>query len=194
MLSSYLTFHVFRHLCLQANGSTMKAGGNSTHFSLALSASKIPAFIPSSTRAPNANVSRPTNQTSSSFKSSIPCLSLSWPSSRPVLPSNDSIQSPRPPRLTKGQTLTLPSQTQNCPVSSYTYSSSSSSYSSSTSVSPTSTSSSSSPSSPSLLSPTTMCRGGRAVHMPTNISSHRSLKASSGQATTTPASFTGDMA
>ncbi|XP_051556738.1 LOW QUALITY PROTEIN: sickle tail protein homolog [Myxocyprinus asiaticus] len=172
----------------QANGSAMKAGGNSKHFSLALPASKIPAFIPSSTRAPNANVSRPTNQTSSSLKSSIPCLSLSWPNCRPILPSNDSIQSPRSPRLTKGQTLTLPSQTQNCPVSSYY-----SSYSSSTSVSPTSTSSSSSPSSPSLLSPTTMCRGGRAVHMLTNISSHRSLKASSGQATTTPASFTGDM-
>lgn len=80
---SSLTFRVFRHLCSQANGSAMKAGGDSKHTSLALPASKIPAFIPSSrkrssTRAPNSHVSRATNQTSSS-KSFIPSLSLSWP-------------------------------------------------------------------------------------------------------------------
>ncbi|XP_051553349.1 sickle tail protein homolog isoform X2 [Myxocyprinus asiaticus] len=178
----------------QANRSAMKAGGDSYYVSLALPASKIPAFVHSSTHVPNTNMTRPSNKTSSSFKSSIPCLSLSWPSCRPFMPSNDSVQSPRPPWQTKGQTLTLPSQTQNCSLSSYSYASSSSSYSSSPSVSPNSTSSSSSPSSPSLLSPTAMCRGGRAVHMPTSVSSHRSLKASSGQATIAPASFTGNMA
>lgn len=148
VLSSYLTFHVFRHLCLQANGSAMKADGNSKR---ALPASKIPAFIPSSWKhsSTHAARSRLTNQTSSSSsKSSIPCLRLSWPSCRPVLPSQ------RP----EGQNLTLPPQTQNGQSCSYSYSSSSSSstYSSSSSVSPTSTSSS--PSSPSLLSPTAMCR------------------------------------
>ncbi|XP_051984137.1 putative protein TPRXL [Xyrauchen texanus] len=172
----------------------MKAGGDSNHVSLALPASKIPAFIHSSTRAPNANMTRPSNKTSSSIKSSIPCLSLSWPSCRSFLPSKDSVQSPRSPGQTKGQTLTLPSQTQNCSLTSYSYSSSSSPHSSSSSVSPTSTSSSSSPSSPSLLSPTAMCRSGRAAHMPTSVSSHKSLKASSGQATIAPASFTGNMA
>lgn len=185
VLSSYLTFHVFRHLCSQANGSAMKAGGNSKHAFLALPVSKIPAFIPSSwkhssTRAPRSNASRLTNQTSSSSsKSSIPCLSLSWPSCRPVSPSQ------RP----EGQNLTLPPQTQNGHSCSISYSSSSSSYSSSSS----SVSSSSSPSSPSLRSHTAMCRGGQAVHMP-SFSSRRSLKASSGQASITPASFTGNMA
>ncbi len=185
VLSSYLTFHVFRHLCSQANGSAMKTGGNSKHALLTLPASKIPAFIPSSwthssTRAAR---SRLTNQTSSSSsKSSIPCLSLSWPSCRPVSPSQ------RP----EGQNLTLPPQTQkNGQSCSYSYSSSSSSYSSSSSVSPTSTSSSSSPSSPSLLSPTALCRGGGAD---SSFSSRRSLNASSGQAAITPASFTGNMA
>lgn len=186
--SSYLTFHVFRHLCSQANGSAMKAGGNSKHAFLALPVSKIPAFIPSSWKhsSTRAARSRLTNQTSSSSsKSSIPCLSLSWPSCRPVSPSQ------RP----EGQNLTLPPQTQNGKSCSYSYSSSSSSssYSSSSSVSPNSTSSSSSPSSPSLLSPTAMCRGGGAVHMP-SFSSRRSLKASSDQAAITPASFTGNMA
>ncbi|XP_058606437.1 sickle tail protein homolog isoform X3 [Onychostoma macrolepis] len=174
----------------QANGSAMKAGGNSKHAFLALPASKIPAFIPSSWKhsSTRAAHSKLTNQTSSSSsKSSIPCLSLSWPSCRPVSPS----QQP------EGQNLTLPPQTQNGQSCSYSYSSSSSSSScsssSSSSVSPTSTSSSSSPSSPSLLSPTAMCQGGRAVHMP-SFSSRRSLKASSGQAAITPASFTGNMA
>ncbi|XP_073704397.1 sickle tail protein homolog isoform X3 [Garra rufa] len=178
----------------QANGSAMKAGGNSKHAFLALPASKIPAFIPSSwkhssTRAPRSNESRLTNQTSSSCsKSSIPCLSLSWPSCRPVSPS----KSPEPSQQPEGQNLTLPPQTQNGQSCSHSYSSSSSpsSYSSSSfsSVSPTSTSSSSSPS-----SPTAMGRGGRAVHMPC-FSSRRSLKASSGQAAITAASFTGNMA
>uniref|UniRef100_A0A8C2L2Q2 Si:ch211-207d6.2 n=1 Tax=Cyprinus carpio TaxID=7962 RepID=A0A8C2L2Q2_CYPCA len=169
----------------QANGSAMKAGGNSKHAFLALPVSKIPAFIPSSwkhssTRAPRSNASRLTNQTSSSSsKSSIPCLSLSWPSCRPVSPSQ------RP----EGQNLTLPPQTQNGHSCSISYSSSSTSYSSSSS----SVSSSSSPSSPSLRSHTAMCRGGQAVHMP-SFSSRRSLKASSGQASITPASFTGNMA
>lgn len=194
VLSSYLTFHVFRHLCLQANGSAMKAGGNSKHAFLALPASKIPAFIPSSwkhssTHAPCSNTSRFTNQiSSSSSKSSIPCLSLSWPSCRPVSPS----QSPGPSQCSEGQNLTLPPQTQNGQSCSYSYSSSSSS---SSSVSPNSTSSSSPPPSPShsLLSPTAMCRGSRAVHL-SSFCSRRSLKASSGQAAITPASFTGDMA
>ncbi|KAK9979362.1 hypothetical protein ABG768_012793 [Culter alburnus] len=173
----------------------MKAGGNSKHAFLALPASKIPAFIPSSwkpssTQAPCSNTSRLTNQTSSSSsKSSIPCLSLSWPSCRPVSPS----QSHGPSQCSEGQKLTLPPQTQNGQSCSYSYSSSSSSYSSSSSsVSPNSTSSSSSPPSPSLLSPTAMCRGSRAVHM-SNFCNRRSLKASSGQAAITPASFTGDM-
>ncbi|XP_073782590.1 sickle tail protein isoform X8 [Danio rerio] len=180
----------------QANGSAMKAGGNSKHAFPALPASKIPAFIPSSwkhssTRAPRSNVSRLTNQTSSSTKSSIPCLSLSWPSCRPVTPS----KSPEPSQQPEGQNLTLPPHTQISQSCSYSCSSSSSSssYSSSSSVSPTSTSSSSSPSSPSLLSPTAMCRGGRAVHIP-SFSSSKSMKASSGQATITPASFSRDMA
>ncbi|XP_059419598.1 sickle tail protein homolog [Carassius carassius] len=173
----------------QANGSAMKAGGNSKHAFLALPVSKIPAFIPSSwkhssTRAPCSNASRLTNQTSSSSsKSSIPCLSLSWPNCRPVSPS----QQP------EGQNLTLPPQTQNGQSCSISYSSSSSSYSTSSSVSPTSTSSSSSLFSPFLRSPTVMCRGGRAVHMP-SFSSHRSLKTSSSQASITPPSFTGNMA
>ncbi|XP_016422549.1 sickle tail protein homolog isoform X3 [Sinocyclocheilus rhinocerous] len=71
----------------QANGSAMKAGGNSKHAFLALPASKIPAFIPSSWKRSSTRAarSRLTNQTSSfSSKSSIPCLSLSWPSCRPV--------------------------------------------------------------------------------------------------------------
>ncbi|KAK2900935.1 hypothetical protein Q8A67_009050 [Cirrhinus molitorella] len=180
----------------QANGSAMKAGGNSKHAFLALPASKIPAFIPSSwkhssTCAPRSTASRLTNQTSSSSsKSSIPCLSLSWPSCRPV----SSSKSPEPSQQPEGQYLTLPPQTQHAKSCSYSYSSSSSSYSSSSSsVSPTSTSSSSSPSSPSLLSPIAMCRGGQAIHMP-SFSSRRSLKASSGQAAITPASFTGNMA
>ncbi|KAK7163120.1 hypothetical protein R3I93_007229 [Phoxinus phoxinus] len=181
----------------QANGSAMKTGGNSKHAFLALPASKIPAFIPSSwkhrsTHAPQSNTSKLTNQTSSSSsKSSIPCLSLSWPSCRPVSPS----QSPGPSQCSEGQNLTLPPQTQNGQSCSYSYSSSSSSssYSSSSPVSPNSTSSSSSPSSPSLLSPTAMCRGSRAVHV-SSFSSRRSLKARSGQAAITPASFTGDMA
>ncbi|XP_067309773.1 sickle tail protein-like [Pseudorasbora parva] len=196
VLSSYLTFHVFRHLCLQANGSALKAGGNSKHAFLALPASKIPAFIPSSwkhssTHAPRSNMSRLTNQTSSSSsKSLIPCLSLSWPNCRPVSPS----QSPGPSQCSEGQNLTLPPQTQNGQSCSYSFPSSSSScsYSSSSSVSPNSTSSSS-PSSPSLLSPTAMCRGSRAVTV-SSFSSRRSLKAGSGQAAITPASFTGDMA
>ncbi|XP_026142239.1 sickle tail protein homolog isoform X4 [Carassius auratus] len=170
----------------QANGSAMKAGGNSKHAFLALPVSKIPGFIPSSWKHSSTRAPRLTNPTSSSSsKSSIPCLSLSWPSCRPVSPS----QQP------EGQNLTLPPQTQNgqsCSIS-YSSSSSSSSYSSSSSVSPTSTSSSSSPSSPFLRSPTVMCRGGRAVHM-TSFSSHRSLKTSSGQASITPPSFTGNMA
>ncbi|KTF93276.1 hypothetical protein cypCar_00005237, partial [Cyprinus carpio] len=118
-------------------------------------------------------------------QSSIPCLSLIWPSCRPL----SSSQQP------EGQNLTLPPQTQNGKSCSYSYSSSSSSssYSSSSSVSLNSTSSSSSPSSPSLLSPTAMCRGGGAVHMP-SFSSRKSLKASSDQAAITPASFTGNMA
>lgn len=134
VISSYLTFHVFRRLCWQANGSAMKAGGNSKDAFLALPASKIPAFIPSSWKRSSGRAarSRLTNQTSSSSsKSSIPCLSLSWPSCRPVSPSQ------RP----EGQSLTLPPQTQNGQSCSYSYSSSSSS------VSPTSTST------PYLLSP-----------------------------------------
>lgn len=174
VISSYLTFHVFRRLCWQANGSAMKAGGNSKDAFLALPASKIPAFIPSSWKRSSGRAarSRLTNQTSSSSsKSSIPCLSLSWPSCRPVSPS----QGP------EGQSLTLPPQTQNGQSCSYSYSSSSSS------VSPTSTST------PYLLSPPVMCRGGGAVHM-ASFSSRRSLKASRDQATITPASFTGNMA
>ncbi|XP_039532485.1 putative protein TPRXL [Pimephales promelas] len=170
----------------------MKAGGNSKHAFFALPASKIPVFIPSSwkhssTHAPRSNTSKLTNQTSSSSsKSSIPCLSLSWPSCRPVSPS----QSPEPSQCSEGQNLTLSPQTQNGQSCSYSYSSSSSSssYSSSSPVSPHSTTSSSSPS-----SPTAMCRGSRAVHV-SSFSSRRSLKARNGQAAITPASFTGDMA
>lgn len=155
-------------ICSQANGSAMKAGGESKRASLALPASKIPAFIPSSrTRA--LNLFRATNQTSSS-KSFIPSLSLSWPSCGPALTPHDPI--PRCSRRSKDQNLALPPHAPNVQCCSYSYSSSSSSSSSPTS----------SPSS--LLSPTAMRRGGRAAH----------ADGGSGRATNSPASSTGDMA
>uniref|UniRef100_A0A8C1X966 Si:ch211-207d6.2 n=1 Tax=Cyprinus carpio TaxID=7962 RepID=A0A8C1X966_CYPCA len=94
----------------QANGSAMKAGGNSKD---AFLASKIPAFIPSSWKhsSTRAARSRLTNQTSSSSsKSSIPCLSLSWPSCRPLSPSQrpEGQNLPNPPSAdSKWQVLLL---------------------------------------------------------------------------------------
>lgn len=163
---SSLTFCVFRHPCSQANGSAMKAD---EHASLALPVSKIPACVRSTrTRSLNSNVLRATKQTSSS-KSFIPSLSLSWPSCGPDLTSDDSIQSPRRSRRSKDQNLTLCPHAQNVKYCSYCYSSSGSS---SSSVSPTS-----SPSS--LLSPTAVSRGGRTAHT---------------DGSSTPASSSGDMA
>ncbi|XP_056598480.1 sickle tail protein homolog isoform X2 [Triplophysa dalaica] len=150
----------------QANGSAMKAD---EHASLALPVSKIPACVRSTrTRSLNSNVLRATKQTSSS-KSFIPSLSLSWPSCGPDLTSDDSIQSPRRSRRSKDQNLALCPHAQNVKYCSYCYSSSGSS---SSSVSPTS-----SPSS--LLSHTAVSRGGRTAHT---------------DGSSTPASSSGDMA
>ncbi|XP_041927086.1 sickle tail protein isoform X5 [Alosa sapidissima] len=117
----------------QANGSSVKTDGDSKHAFLALPASKIPAFCPSSGKgslsSPNSNMSKPTNPSSASSsssssalsstpispsKSSIPCLSLgrhirtsAHALPRPV-PSNDSLQL----HGGKGQTLSLLQQQQ----------------------------------------------------------------------------------
>ncbi|KAL2097412.1 hypothetical protein ACEWY4_006619 [Coilia grayii] len=112
----------------QANGSSMKADGDSRHAFLALPASKIPAFCPStgkgSLSSPNSNMSKLTNPSSASSsssssstspsKSSIPCLSLgrhirtsAHPLPRP-LPPNDSLQL----HVGKGQNLSLLQQQQ----------------------------------------------------------------------------------
>ncbi|KAA0719262.1 Sickle tail protein -like protein [Triplophysa tibetana] len=150
----------------QANGSAMKGD---EHASLALPVSKIPACARGTrTRSLNSNVLRATKQTSSS-KSFIPSLSLSWPSCGPELTSDDSIQSPRRSRRSKDQNLALCPHAQNVKYCSYCYSSSSSS---SSSVSPTL--------SPScLLSPTAVSRGSRTAHT---------------DGSSTPASSSGDIA
>ncbi|KAI4887535.1 hypothetical protein NFI96_017099, partial [Prochilodus magdalenae] len=177
----------------QANGSTIAAHGNSKYASLALPASKIPAFCPSSGKSSSAstslsNASKPTNHLSACSKSSIPCLNLSRPGHSPTPTSNESLQVPS--QRAKDYGLSLSAQTHGT-QSSY-YSSSSSSHSSSSSVSPTSTSSSSSPSSPSLLSPTTS-RASRASLVPGFSSSRPQPATTSSLPIITPAPVTKDM-
>ncbi|XP_072525578.1 uncharacterized protein, partial [Salminus brasiliensis] len=180
---------VFRRLCSQANGGGITAHGNSKYAFLALPASKIPAFCPSSGKsssapAPVSNASKPTNRPSPCSKSSIPCLNLSRPSRSPTPPSNESLRVLGPSQL---------AQTHGTQNSYYSSSSSSSSYSSS-SASPTSTSSSSSPSSPSLLSPTAVSRASRAPHVPGFSSPRQQPAASRSLPTVTPAPASKDMA
>ncbi|XP_063075129.1 sickle tail protein homolog isoform X3 [Engraulis encrasicolus] len=112
----------------QANGSSMKADGDSKHAFLALPASKIPAFCPStgkgSLSSPNSNMSKLTNPPSASssssssstspLKSSIPCLNLG----RHIRTSAHPLPRPHPPNDSlqlhggKGQTLGLLQQQQ----------------------------------------------------------------------------------
>ncbi|XP_031418717.2 sickle tail protein isoform X3 [Clupea harengus] len=115
----------------QANGSSMKADGDSKHASLALPSSKIPALYPSSGKgslsSPNSNMSKPTNPSSASSspssssasstspsKSSIPCLSLG----RHIRTSAHTLPRPVPPTDSlqflggRGQNLSLLQQQQ----------------------------------------------------------------------------------
>ncbi|XP_037387151.1 putative protein TPRXL [Pygocentrus nattereri] len=196
-LHACLTLRVFRRLCSQANGSAKAARRNSKHTFLALPASKIPAFCPSSGKSssastPFSDASKPTNHLSACSKSSIPYLSLSRAGHSPVPTSNESLRVPGPSQWAKGYGLSLSAQTHGT-QSSY-YSSSSSSHSSSSSASPTSTSSSSSPSSPSLLSPTTVSRASRAPHVPGFSSPRPQPGTTSSLPIITPASTSKDMA
>ncbi|CAL8313655.1 unnamed protein product [Merluccius merluccius] len=168
----------------QANGSAKRADHKVPS---SPSVSKIPAFFPKGTPAPNPDATNTTNPSSSSSnKSSLPSphhpprsssssssSNSSSSSHLPSLANGNPKPTPAPPSQHAGKTLSFSSpQTQNTRV--HSYSTSSSSYSSSSS-------SSTSSSSPSPLSPTPLGPGGRSIrtiHTP-SFTSYRSHNGSS---------------
>lgn len=176
--------YLFWHLCLQANGSAKRVGGDHKTTSPTIPASKIPAFYPSSAKgspqsAPNSDATNSINPPSSSSSSSTTKSSIPSPhnprsssappsSSSSHIPSlsNGSLKLPTASQHT-GKALSFSSQTQNGRV----HSSSSSSFSSSSS------------SSPSPLSPTPLGPGGksiRTIHTP-SFTSYRPHNSGSGK-------------
>uniref|UniRef100_A0A673FZN9 Sickle tail protein homolog n=1 Tax=Sinocyclocheilus rhinocerous TaxID=307959 RepID=A0A673FZN9_9TELE len=113
-----LTISVFWHLCLQANGSAKRSGGDPKSTSPTVPASKIPAFSSSTgqglSQSDSTNIVNSSSPLSSSLptsKSSIPPRSSSTPSSHIPSVSNGSLKCAPPTHSTKG--LSIPTQTQN---------------------------------------------------------------------------------
>uniref|UniRef100_A0A8C1NR62 Actin interacting protein 3-like C-terminal domain-containing protein n=1 Tax=Cyprinus carpio TaxID=7962 RepID=A0A8C1NR62_CYPCA len=114
-----LTISVFWHLCLQANGSAKRSGGDPKSTSPTVPASKIPAFSSSTgkslSQSDSTNIVHSSSPLSSSLptsKSSIPPpRSNSTPSSHIPSLSNGSLKFAPPTHSTKG--LSIPTQTQN---------------------------------------------------------------------------------
>lgn len=114
-----LTISVFWHLCLQANGSAKRSGGDPKSTSPTVPASKIPAFSSSMgkglSQSDSTNIVNSSSPLSSSLptsKSSIPPpRSSSTPSSHVPSLSNGSLKFAPPTHSTKG--LSIPTQTQN---------------------------------------------------------------------------------
>lgn len=113
-----LTISVFWHLCLQANGSAKRSGGDPKSSSPTVPASKIPAFSSSTgkglSQSDSTNIvhSSPLSSSVPTSKSSIPPpRSSSTPSSHIPSLSNGSLKLAPPTHSTKG--LSIPTQTQN---------------------------------------------------------------------------------
>uniref|UniRef100_A0A9J7YTZ6 Si:ch211-285f17.1 n=2 Tax=Cyprinus carpio TaxID=7962 RepID=A0A9J7YTZ6_CYPCA len=114
-----LTISVFWHLCLQANGSAKRSGGDPKSTSPTVPASKIPAFSSSMgkglSQSDSTNIVNSSSPLSSSIptsKSSVPPhRSSSTPSSHIPSLSNGSLKFAPPTHSTKG--LSIPTQTQN---------------------------------------------------------------------------------
>lgn len=173
---------VSHHLCLQANGSAKKAGGDCKPTSPSLPASKIPALSPSSGKSsslPSASGDSSNLPNAPATKPSIASTPLSPQAGRSahsasLIPSvsNGSLKFQSPPHAGKGHHhLSFALQTQNGRAA------------------PT-TSSSSSP--PSPASPTSLnqgARGIRTIHTP-SLASYKAQNGSSSKATPSTAKET----
>lgn len=172
---------VSRHLCLQANGSAKKAGGDCKPTSPSLPASKIPALSPSSGKSsslPSASGDSSNLPSAPATKSSIASTPLSPQAGRSVhsaslIPSvsNGSLKFQSPPHAGKGHHLSFALQAQNGRAA------------------PTSSSSSSPPSPASPTSLNQGARGIRTIHTP-SLASYKAQNGSSSKATPSTAKET----
>ncbi len=161
---------MFWHLCLQANGSAKRSGGDPKSTSPTVPASKIPAFSSSTgkgwSQSDFTNIVYSSSPLSSSLptsKSSIPPpRSSSTPSSHIPSLSNGSLKCAPPTHSTKG--LSIPTQTQNGRPSSSSSSSSSCSHS---------------PLSPTMLSQS--AKSIRTIHTPSFTSYSRPHNGNAGK-------------